>query len=221
MNLFNTGGAQIESNPLFEQSQENELSFDLPELPNAGELTNLTALASRQVQLMKDLTEVFVKAKKIQKELNQLRLTDIPEFMGAIGENGLNQITLNGPDGELYPIEIVKKWTASLTEAKKPDALEWLRTYDFGSLIKRTVIFKFDASEDGNNEFENLKSLMIENEILDFEESETVNAATLKSFIKEQVDAGNPDLDLTLFSAFEVKQSVIAGGKLPDFKKVK
>ena len=211
-------------------TQENKtdslesFSFENTEHQEKGsvdELTQLSKLAQRQLELIELLNLKFKEAKILSTELNELRLKTIPEFMEGIGENGINDITVKDSDGNLFPINIKKEWTASLTKVKKPLALKWLADNDFGDLVKKTISFTCDASSDGDEEFQKIKEILVENNLMNFETDEKVHVGTLKSFIKEQVDNGNDQLDLDLFSAFQIKQSVIDKVKIPDFKKVK
>ena len=156
-----------------------------------GELSIVSGLAKKQLQLAADVAnlEVDLKAKK-----EELRLTSEQELPDAMQSAGLTQITLN--TGER--ISIGEFYNAHISKANQEKAYQWLIENGHEGLIKNEVLLKFGREE----------SLVVEETVsalqsrgLSPEVRQSVHPSTLKAFVKEQFTSGN-DIPTEPFSIY-------------------
>lgn len=168
-------------NPLTQQP------FEKDELKHVIQLCNkLIALEAEQATMM------LVLEKKTQ-EVNLMRMTTLPAAMGDLGLNSL-QLENGGS------IEIAPYYSCSVSD-KDPDlkakALKWLRK-EAPSLIKHEV--KVVLGTESEKELASLRG-WLNKKSMPFKDGQGVNAATLKSFMKERVEDGKP-FPLDLFKGY-------------------
>ena len=146
-----------------------------------GELSIVSSLANKQLQLATQVAEIesMLKAKK-----EELRLTSEQELPDAMQSAGLTQITLSS--GE--KISIKEFYNAHISKANQEKAYEWLTANGHEGLIKNEVLLKFGREE----------SLVVEETVsalqsrgLSPEVRQSVHPSTLKAFVKEQFTSGN------------------------------
>jgi len=146
-----------------------------------GELTIVSSLANKQLQLATQVAEIesMLKAKK-----EELRLTSEQELPDAMQSAGLTQITLSS--GE--KISINEFYNAHISKVNQEKAYQWLIENGHEGLIKNEVLLKFGREE----------SLVVEETVsalqsrgLSPEVRQSVHPSTLKAFVKEQFTSGN------------------------------
>jgi hypothetical protein len=146
-----------------------------------GELSIVSSLANKQLQLATQVAEIesMLKAKK-----EELRLTSEQELPDAMQSAGLTQITLSS--GE--KISIKEFYNAHISKANQEKAYQWLIENGHEGLIKNEVLLKFGREE----------SLVVEETVsalqsrgLSPEVRQSVHPSTLKAFVKEQFTSGN------------------------------
>tara|TARA_R100001244_G_scaffold124907_1_gene94830 strand:+ start:241 stop:816 length:576 start_codon:yes stop_codon:yes gene_type:complete len=146
-----------------------------------GELSIVSSLANKQLQLATQVVEIesMLKAKK-----EELRLTSEQELPDAMQSAGLTQITLSS--GE--KISINEFYNAHISKANQEKAYQWLIENGHEGLIKNEVLLKFGREE----------SLVVEETVsalqsrgLSPEVRQSVHPSTLKAFVKEQFTSGN------------------------------
>ena len=146
-----------------------------------GELSIVSSLANKQLQLATQVAEIesMLKAKK-----EELRLTSEQELPDAMQSAGLTQITLSS--GE--KISINEFYNAHISKVNQEKAYQWLIENGHEGLIKNEVLLKFGREE----------SLVVEETVsalqsrgLSPEVRQSVHPSTLKAFVKEQFTSGN------------------------------
>ena len=146
-----------------------------------GELSIVSSLANKQLQLATQVAEIesMLKAKK-----EELRLTSEQELPDAMQSAGLTQITLSS--GE--KISINEFYNAHISKVNQEKAYQWLIENGHEGLIKNEVLLKFGREE----------SLVVEETVsalqsrgLSPEVRQSVDPSTLKAFVKEQFTSGN------------------------------
>lgn len=141
--------------------------------------------------------------KEAQEAYNKYRLGDLPELLKELK---LDMIRLE--DGT--EIEVDAEIKCSITKAVADQAYAWLRQNNFGGLIKTNVSVDFGKEEkDKADKLAAQLGKKFENVV----EKETVHPATLKSFVKEQLEAGA--LSASELKLFSVYQYSVAKLKLP------
>ena len=145
-----------------------------------SELSTVSVLANKQLQLAKELEqlELDVKAKK-----EELRLTSEQELPDAMAAAGLNEITLS--TGE--KISVGEFYSAHISKANQEVAYRCLIDNGHEGLIKNEVLDKFnrEESEAVDQTVEALKTRGLDPQI-----KQSVHPSTLKAFVKEQLTTG-------------------------------
>jgi len=176
-----------------------------PEGVSLERLVNMTELMlsieERIVDLTDEMAAESLRMKKLRDEL-------IPS---AMKELGLEFFGLD--DGSR--VDIKKSVQANISEANKTKAYAWLEANDFGGLIKNKL-----SSEFGNGENEDaVKAKKLLTDAGFFATlDKSVHAATLKSFVKEQLEKGTK-IPVDLFGVFEVEQAKVTKPKAKKGKK--
>lgn len=130
------------------------------------------------------LGKELVEAKKVQQELEQ---EDFPELMKEVGVTSFQTA-----DGEQFIL--TEEISCGITKDNHKAAMEWLDKNKFGGLIKTLLEVSF-AREDREHALRLAE--LLQNEAasrqvqIEPEVSESVHAATLKSFIKEEMEKGH------------------------------
>ena len=154
------------------------------------------------------LTQVQNEVATTQETLNELKATerriseeDLPQLMAEVG---LSEIALT--TGE--KVTITEQVNASITEAHNEAAIKWLTEHGFGGIVKTRLIVDFDHTERDDA----LATLHKQEKKHITELKETVHSATLKSFVREQLEAGNK-LPMDLFSVHPYSKAKITRPK--------
>tara|TARA_R100001244_G_scaffold47804_1_gene42623 strand:+ start:2237 stop:2812 length:576 start_codon:yes stop_codon:yes gene_type:complete len=146
-----------------------------------NELSVVSNLANKQLQVGSELAELegAVKAKK-----EELRLISEQELPDAMQAAGLNEIVLSS--GE--KISIGEFYSAHISKANQEVAYQWLTANGHEGLIKNEVSLRFgrDESEVVKETVSNLKARGLSPEV-----RQSVHPSTLKAFVREQLTSGN------------------------------
>lgn len=166
--------------------------------PSKDQLSEITRLAKAQVVAEADVVEAERKLKAAKKALFDIQEKSLPDAMTAAN---MKQFKL--ADGTA--VKIQDGLSASLTKEMRAGACSWLREHGFGDLVSEDVEISFGRGEEA-------KAKALVDELLKkgmFPSCKTdVNTARLKSFIKEQMEAGN-EVPLDLFGAYPWKKSMV------------
>lgn len=118
--------------------------------------------------------------KSIQDKIKKLSEEIIPEAMLTLG---LDQLKLDNG----LKLSVVDNVYAHISEEKKPEAYNWLRNNNLGSIIKNEIGVQFDKTQDA--EAMDLKA-RLSSEGLPVTHKESIHPSTLKSTVKELVKKG-------------------------------
>jgi hypothetical protein len=102
-------------------------------------------------------------------------------------------------------IEIKAFYSASISEARRAEAYQWLRDHGFDDIIKNTVSVRFGRGED--ELCARLLNLLGETGY-PADQAEKIEPMTLKAWVKEQVERGN-EFPSELFGAYIGQKAVI------------
>jgi len=146
-----------------------------------GELSKVSNLANKQLELSVQVSELEAKLKAKKEEF---RLTSEQELPDAMQSVGLTQITLS--TGE--KISINEFYSAHISKANQEKAYEWLVSNGHEGLIKNEVLLKFGREE---VEVVNETVSVLQARGLSPEIRQSIHPSTLKAFVKEQFTSGN------------------------------
>lgn len=177
----------------------------LSEEETKGALERLATMAEElqavRAEIEKDTTALAEK----QAREGKLKGVLIPELMDKIG---MESFTMK--DGS--KIDVKKDIKCSLSEERKPDGLKWIRENGHGGIIKTEVAISFGKGEE---EAAKRAEKVLREAGFSPSAADAVHPATLKSFVKERIEAGD-NIPLTTFGVFEFKEAKIS---LPKAKK--
>jgi hypothetical protein len=175
----------------FEQDQQDLLDNTRHVDKLADKIKELEALQTRL-----DLQEENMKNTK--KELEHLSGEIIPTMMT---EMGFSQLRL--ADGS--SVDVKPHYSATITQANKESAFNWLRNNGLGDIIKNEISVSFGRNEDNkaadyaelakSSGFEPTQKLKVE-------------PMTLKALVRERIEAGKP-MPAELFNVFVGNKTTI------------
>lgn len=173
---------------------------DLAEMAEAvggATIERLVGLIGRASELDADITKLSVELAEAQEARIAIVRVQLPEIMAE-----LNMAEFKLDDGTA--ITIAPKVTASISEANRPAAFRWLEETDNDGIIKTKVVSTFGKGE--AKEAKEAQELLAEKGIY-AELDRSVHNATLTSFVKERLAAG--DVLPPSFTVFEFKEAKI------------
>tara|TARA_R110000868_G_scaffold287600_2_gene547956 strand:- start:620 stop:1195 length:576 start_codon:yes stop_codon:yes gene_type:complete len=162
------------------------------------DLEGISALAKRAKELEKEVEDLEEVVKERREQLRKLTEQSIPEALAQTGMRGFMMA-----DGSR--VELKEFYSASITNARKAEAFQWLRDHGMDDIIKNTVSVRFGRGED-----ELCARLMnlIGTQGYPVEQAEKIEPMTLKAWVKEQVERGN-EFPTDLFGVYIGQKAII------------
>lgn len=162
------------------------------------DLKELAAMAEYQVTLEEEKEHIEKYLKELNEKIQKVSEQDIPNKMF---ECGMSEFKLtNG-----RKITVKKFYSAKITEENKPAAFSWLYSNGFADIIKHNITVPLGK---GSSEVTDVLTKFLSEQKIAYADEENVHPQTLKSFVKEQVEAGS-DLPLETFKVFIGNKSII------------
>ena len=182
-----------------EQTLLNEMSGDSAK----GQVTNdkleeLSQLVHKFKELEDAIEEEEEYLKKLKEDADALGMGKIPDLFDSLG---LSEIKLK--TGE--KVEIKRDFAATITAEKQEGCFNWLKEHGHDGIIKHDVVttIKKGETEEYSKLLNALNTLGIS-----YTDKSYVHPMTLKSFVKEQINAG-ADFPQEQFSVFPVRKTKI------------
>lgn len=168
------------------------------ELPSNEKLKELGDLVNKLADLEEKIFNTEEDLKKLNKGYNELSLVKIPDLFDEFGLSKLNLA-----DGTR--IEIIRKYSASITAKNQTQCFTWLRENDHDAIIKHdiTVNLKKGESEEAITITKQLVKLGVT-----YKDKEHVHPQTLYSFVKERIESGD-DFPLETFKVFPIRKAKV------------
>lgn len=158
---------------------EKDSSVDL----QTQDIKDVSELIAEALQLGDDIENDEAKLKAKKDKHRELLTQRIPDAIESASGGQMQKIVLS--DGS--SVEIAEDIQANITKEKEGEAFGWLRANNHGDLIKNQIKVDFGRGED------NMAGAIREkiDELgLSASEKQSVHPATLKAFIREQINAG-------------------------------
>ena len=175
----------------FEKDQEQVLD----KTTNINKLADkIKELQAQQEQLQ--IQEDAVKQKK--KDIEYLSGEVIPTMLS---EMGLSFLKLQ--DGS--SVEVKTNYSATITQAKKAEAFNWLRENGLGDIIKNEISVSFGRNED--NKAADYAELA-KGQGLEPQQKLKVEPMTLKALVRERMEAGK-EMPTELFNIYVGNKTTI------------
>lgn len=186
-----------------------DLSFleeDSSAAPDGGELSRVTALAEKMLEAARAAAELEERLRAAKEDHRRLSEEQLPALMAELG---LAEFKL--ADGTR--IEVKSQVSCAITEERRAAAHEWLRASGFAGLIKTELAVQFDRAEGAAAEHARatLQSLLPEKAVA---LEERVHPSTLKSFVRERLEAGAPPpFELFAVRPFDQAKATLPKGR--------
>lgn len=161
-------------------------------------LSGIASLGKRAKVMEKEIADLEQSLKECKEHYRKLTEEVIPE---ALAEIGMKNFTME--DGSL--IDVKPFYSASISEARRAEAFQWLREHGYDDIIKNTVSVQFGRGED--ELCARLLSLLGA-QGFPANQAEKIEPSTLKAWVREQVERGNA-FPQELFGAYIGKRAVI------------
>lgn len=177
---------------------------DLPQVAPESIQERLARLVHELAERQEALTELEDEADMQKQRISEIKTVLLP---GVMDELGVSEIKLE----DKTKIKVESKVNASIKKENELKVFDWLVNNGYGGLIKSSVTAEF-----GREEIEQAQEIVaaLREDGVEATLKQGVHSATLKSFVKEQLEAGNPVSED--ISVFEYKEAKIT---LPKSKK--
>ena len=184
-----------------EQEQRMTIDFEKDQEQVINKTENIRKLADKiqemqAVQKALEMDEEQIKQKK--KHLEHLSSEVIPTMLS---EMGLSFLKL--ADGS--SVEVKTNYSATITQAKKEEAFNWLRKNGLGDIIKNEISVSFGRNED--NKAADYAELA-KGQGLQPTQKLKVEPMTLKALVRERLEGGK-EMPTELFNIFVGNKTTI------------
>ena len=184
-----------------EQRTMNAIDFEKDQEQVLDRTTNINKLADKIKELQAvekaiELDEKQIKEKK--KHLEYLSGEIIPTMLS---EMGLSSLKLQ--DGS--SVEVKTNYSATITQANKEAAFNWLRENGLGDIIKNEISVSFGRNEDNKAaDYANLAK----GQGFEPQQKLKVEPMTLKALVRERLEAGK-EMPTELFNIYVGNKTTI------------
>ncbi len=172
----------------------NQINFEQDQTEVLDKTENIDKLANKikQMQIIqKDIAQNEEYLKQRKQELEQISGEAIPTMLS---EMGLSYLKL--ADGS--SVEVKTNYSATITQANKEKAFNWLRDNGLGDIIKNDVTVSFGRNED--NKAADYAELA-RGQGLQPTQKLKVEPMTLKALVRERIEGGK-EMPTELFNVF-------------------
>jgi len=172
----------------------NQINFEEDQTEILDKTDNIDKLANKikemqTIQKDIDQNEEYLKQRK--KDLEQLSGEAIPTMLT---EMGLTYLKL--ADGS--SVEVKTNYSATITQANKEAAFNWLRENGLGDIIKNELTVSFGRNEDNKAA---LYAELAKGQGYQPTQKLKVEPMTLKALVRERIEAGTP-MPTEIFNVF-------------------
>ena len=184
-----------------EQEQRMTIDFEKDQEEVLDKTTNINKLADKIKELQANQQQLEVQEdaiKQKKKDIEHLSGEVIPTMLS---EMGLSFLKLQ--DGS--SVEVKTNYSATITQANKEAAFNWLRENGLGDIIKNEISVSFGRNED--NKAADYAELA-KGQGLEPQQKLKVEPMTLKALVRERMEAGK-EMPTELFNIFVGNKTTI------------
>ena len=179
----------------FEEDQQDAIK-------KTGNIQSLADQVERLESVATDIDAAEQKLKDLKKKRDHISGEVIPTMMS---EMGLAELKLH--DGS--HLKVSTSYRATITEANKESAFNWLRNNGLGDIIKNEISVSFGRNED--NKAADYAELAMSNGFQPTQKMK-VEPMTLKALVRERVEAGK-EMPTEIFGIFSENKTTIKRNK--------
>ena len=179
----------------FEEDQQDAMK-------KTGNIQSLADQVERLEGVSSEIEDTEARIKLLKKKRDHISGEVIPTMMS---EMGLAELKLH--DGS--HLKVSTSYRATITEANKESAFNWLRNNGLGDIIKNEILVSFGRNED--NKAANYAELA-KGQGFQPTQKMKVEPMTLKALVRERIEAGK-EMPTEIFGVFSENKTTIKRNK--------
>ena len=184
-----------------EQEQRMTIDFEKDQEEVLDKTTNINKLADKIKELQAHQQQLEVQEDSIKQKKKDIEHLSGEVIPTMLSEMGLSFLKLQ--DGS--SIEVKTNYSATITQANKEAAFNWLRENGLGDIIKNEISVSFGRNED--NKAADYAELA-KGQGLEPQQKLKVEPMTLKALVRERMEAGK-EMPTEIFNIFVGNKTTI------------
>ena len=177
-----------------EQEQRMTIDFEKDQEQVLDKTTNINKLADKIKELQAQQEQLQIQEDAVKQKKKDIEYLSGEVIPTMLSEMGLSFLKLQ--DGS--SVEVKTNYSATITQAKKAEAFNWLRENGLGDIIKNEISVSFGRNED--NKAADYAELA-KGQGFEPQQKLKVEPMTLKALVRERIEAGK-DMPTELFNVF-------------------
>ena len=184
-----------------EQEQRMKIDFEKDQQEILDKTTNINKLADKIKELQAHQQQLEIQEDSIKKRKKDIEYLSGEVIPTMLSEMGLSFLKLQ--DGS--SVEVKTNYSATITQANKEKAFNWLRQNGLGDIIKNEIVVSFGRSEDDKA---SAYAELAKGQGLEPTQKLKVEPMTLKALVRERLEGGK-EMPTELFNIFVGNKTTI------------
>ncbi len=177
------------------------IDFEKDQTEVLDKTTNINKLADKIKELQAQQEQLQIQEDAVKQKKKDIEYLSGEVIPTMLSEMGLSFLKLQ--DGS--SVEVKTNYSATITQAKKAEAFNWLRENGLGDIIKNEISVSFGRNED--NKAADYAELA-KSQGLDPMQKLKVEPMTLKALVRERMEAGK-EMPTELFNIYVGNKTTI------------
>ena len=183
------------------QEQRMTIDFEKDQEEVLDKTTNINKLADKIKELQAQQEQLQIQEDAVKQKKKDIEYLSGEVIPTMLSEMGLSFLKLQ--DGS--SVEVKTNYSATITQAKKEEAFNWLRENGLGDIIKNEISVSFGRNED--NKAADYAELA-KGQGLEPRQKLKVEPMTLKALVRARIEAGK-DMPTELFNIYVGNKTTI------------
>ena len=179
----------------------NTIDFEKDQEQVLDKTTNINKLADKIKELQAQQQQLQIQEDAVKQKKKDIEYLSGEVIPTMLSEMGLSFLKLQ--DGS--SVEVKTNYSATITQAKKAEAFNWLRENGLGDIIKNEISVSFGRNEDNKAaDYANLAK----GQGFEPQQKLKVEPMTLKALVRERMEAGK-EMPTELFNIYVGNKTTI------------
>ena len=184
-----------------EQEQRMTIDFEKDQEQVLDKTTNINKLADKIKELQAQQEQLQIQEDAVKQKKKDIEYLSGEVIQTMLSEMGLSFLKLQ--DGS--SVEVKTNYSATITQANKEAAFNWLRENGLGDIIKNEISVSFGRNEDNKAaDYANLAK----GQGFEPQQKLKVEPMTLKALVRERMEAGK-EMPTELFNIYVGNKTTI------------
>ena len=184
-----------------EQEIRMTIDFEKDQEQVLDKTTNINKLADKIKELQAQQQQLQIQEDAVKQKKKDIEYLSGEVIPTMLSEMGLSFLKLQ--DGS--SVEVKTNYSATITQAKKAEAFNWLRENGLGDIIKNEISVSFGRNEDNKAaDYANLAK----GQGFEPQQKLKVEPMTLKALVRERMEAGK-EMPTELFNIYVGNKTTI------------